>query len=318
MEIYTNSANREVVLDVPILPLSTPTVTLVGVEDDGTDYVVNDVTYSTDVDDYDGIHVTIPYRFATHDRVINARFQFDYTDDQSPLTFDDIKQVLVVTPLLSIKEIKDFLSKPEFGLTASEQDAIKVERATRKIIEALTGQDFGWYPNESRTAHVLGSKRLAELPGRCVTLTKVNDVTALDGFELTPSRFFLKLNHHGWNQWIGWKDFPDRAGGVDTFGIVYRGPVGNPFRDRVFSSGRLTITGDWGWENIPDDIQEAARLLINDYACAESAYRDRYIEVMKSADWELDYNTWAWIMSGNVRADQLIKKYIRTGGYGVL
>ncbi len=70
------------------------------------------------------------------------------------------------------------------------------------------------------------------------------------------------------------------------------------------------ITGDWGYKSVPAPVKEAARLLVNDYACSEQLYRDRYLESIKAADWRLQFSSRAWEYTGNVRADQLLSEYV--------
>jgi hypothetical protein len=74
-----------------------------------------------------------------------------------------------------------------------------------------------------------------------------------------------------------------------------------------------SITGEWGYYSVPEDITEAAMLLANDYACGDNLYRDRYLEVIKSGDWNMGFSNRAWDGTGTARADQLLEPYLRTG-----
>jgi len=78
------------------------------------------------------------------------------------------------------------------------------------------------------------------------------------------------------------------------------------------------ISGVWGYEAVPESVKEAARLLVNDYACADSQYRDRYLTSMTAADWRIQFNSGAFVRTGNVRADQLLSEYVTTRGWGVI
>ncbi len=80
------------------------------------------------------------------------------------------------------------------------------------------------------------------------------------------------------------------------------------FRDDV----QYNITGLWGYHDVPEDVRQAARLLVADYSCDESLWRDRYINAIKAGDWRIDFNGEAFQGTGNVVADQILAAYRRT------
>ena len=67
-----------------------------------------------------------------------------------------------------------------------------------------------------------------------------------------------------------------------------------------------------------DQVKEAAKLLVNDYACAEQTYRDRYLTSMTAADWRIQFHSGAFLKTGNVRADQLLRDFVLKGGWAVI
>lgn len=245
-------------------------------------------------------------------------------------SFDETFSYEVVTPYLTKQEIKAIY--PE----ASETEVVELEAAVRHIINAHTGQKFGFDKNKTITVEGHGESAL-RLPERLVTLTGISTLTAtLDPRAgiITSDGWYLKK---AWAAETGtivsnsqyWGDY---NGGVFDNGI-YSDPDGDgepplvgPLGSRPGgvivapgTSGRATpwandypfdITGDWGYKTIPAAVKEAAKLLVNDYACSEIAYRDRYLESIKAADWRLQFSTRAWEYTGNVRADQLLSEFV--------
>lgn len=241
---------------------------------------------------------------------------------------EKVDRFSIVTPYLSIAEVKKIW--PE----ASDEEAIEVEAAVRHIINAHTGQSFG-YGVKTLTVEGHGETAL-RLPERCISVTGFSTLTST----LNPKAIIIVSD--GWylkKSWATelstmtsdseyWGDYRD--GVFDN--NIYMDPDGDgegPFIGPLGSrpggvivapgAGRATawrndypfqITGLWGYETIPEPVKEAARLLINDYACSEIMYRDRYLESIKSADWRLQFSSRAWQATGNVRADQLLSEFV--------
>ena len=234
----------------------------------------------------------------------------------------------VVTPYLTISEIKKIW--PE----ATDEEIIEVESVVRHIINAHTGQSFG-YGVKTLTVEGHGETAL-RLPERLIEITGFSTLTS----NLNPKAVIIVSD--GWyikKSWASelstntsdseyWGDYRD--GVFDN--NIYMDPDGNgqpPFLGPLGSrpggvivapgTGRATpwlndypfkITGKWGYKTIPAPVKEAAKLLANDYACSEIMYRDRYLESIKSADWRLQFSSRAWEYTGNVRADQLLSEFV--------
>lgn len=250
-------------------------------------------------------------------------------------SFDETFSYEVVTPYLSKQEIKAIY--PE----VTDSEYVDLEASVRHIINANTGQKFGFDRAKTLTVEGHGESAL-RLPERLVAITGVNTLTS----SLSVSAFIIVSD--GWYLKKAWADATPRAGveGSQFWGDINGGA--GPFDNSIYgdydrsddsvdtlygplghrpggiivppgASGRATawkddypfeITGDWGYKTIPANVKEAAKLLVNDYACSEIAYRDRYLESIRAADWRLQYNSRAWESTGNVRADQLLSDYV--------
>ena len=55
------------------------------------------------------------------------------------------------------------------------------------------------------------------------------------------------------------------------------------------------------------------KLLVNDYACGEQMYRDRFLQSYKNADWRLQYYSAAYYDTGNARANLLLAPWVVSG-----
>lgn len=328
MEIYVNDTNRTVELTVPASPVSN-TLTVEIFDNNGVlVHTVNTVNVTST-----GLSFTFPLHLSTADGDYSVHWKFDYLEDGHTYVYQTDAAVNVVTPILPLSVIAGLLGE---GLN-SEQNVATAEAAVRTIIQAHTGQKFGY--SKGKTLRVEGHGETAlRLPERLINLTGIGTLTAnLDPLAaiIVSDGWYLKKS---WaneisevaNNSVYWSDYRDsvafdnniysdpdgdgqppivgplgtRPGGVISAPGVSSGPT------RWVDDYSFTITGDWGYKSVPVAVQEAAKLLINDYACSEAAYRDRYLETIKASDWELDFNSRAWDSTGNVRADQLLSEYV--------
>jgi hypothetical protein len=232
--------------------------------------------------------------------------------------FNDAQHYDVVTPYLTIAEVKKIF--PE----ATNEEAFDVEAAVRHVINAHCGQSFG-YAVKTITVEGHGESAL-RLPERLIELTGLATLTAT----LNTHRSIITSD--GWYLKKGWTDsitpiestdeyfygadvYNDAEPGEPGYEKPSHGPIivapgthsrSTPWRDDY----PFTITGKWGYLNVPQPVKEAAKLLVNDYACSEIAYRDRYLESIKAADWRLQFSSRAWEYTGNVRADHLLSEFV--------
>lgn len=272
--------------------------------------------------------IQLPYLGAdTNDVEVVWNFTIDSVPDE---TLEETFSYEVVTPYLTVREVKAIF--PE----ASDEEARDVEAAVRHIINAHTGQSFGFDRSKTITVegHAGGALRL---PERLVELEGISTLTSV----LNPAAAIIVSD--GWYLKKGWADALSAIESTSQYWGDYtntlfdnniysdpdgdgRPPIVGPLGVRPGgvinapgSSGGSTpwkndypfqITGNWGYKTIPAPVKEAAKLLVNDYACSEQLYRDRYLESIKAADWRMQFSSQAWDHTGNVRADQLLSEYV--------
>lgn len=234
-------------------------------------------------------------------------------------TFTDAQAVTVVTPYLAIWEVQEIW--PE----ATAEQAADVEAAVRHVINAHCGQTFGFSKNKTIVVEGHGERAL-RLPERLLELKGLSTLFAtldINSAIIVSDGWYLKK---GWSDevtalendttyWANWDATSGSTPGEPGYEkpghghiIVPQTAGGNPttWRDDY----PFTIVGDWGWKSVPEAVKQAAGLLVNDYACMEANYRDRYLESIKAADWRLQFSAAAWENTGNVRADQLLSEYV--------
>lgn len=295
----------------------------------GVAAVSGTVTPVADVDAWD---LQLPYLGAdANDVEVVWNFTIASVPDES---FDETFSYEVVTPLLNKQEMLRVLDDD----TLTDEDIWEVEAAVRHVIQAHTGQKFGYDRGKTLTVEGHGETAL-RMPERLVSITGVSTLTSalsVGAFIITSDGWYLKKS---------WAEATPLAVATDSqfWGdLAYNGPFDNniysdpdgdgepplvgPLASRPGgitiapgASGRATpwkqdypfeITGDWGYKTVPPAVKEAARLLVNDYACSEAAYRDRYLESIKAADWRLQFSSRAWESTGNARADYLLSDYV--------
>lgn len=199
----------------------------------------------------------------------------------------------VVTPLATVEECRDELEIP---LDITDGQIRRQERIVRAVIENYCGQEFGLV-HDTETIYG-GVGQTVQLPRHLVNLTSVN-YGAYSGnpayYSITGNGFYLTANN------TDWEISPE--GGV----IVVPGDFG--YLNFVQGVAYL-VEGDWGWEDVPVPVSEAAKLLIEQNLCPDNEYRDRGIANIRAADWRYEFIGQAYTGTGNIKADQLLQDYM--------
>lgn len=306
MELYTGT--------VPTVEFEYPTAS-------GT--VVSAVTYSingatavatTPTNTSGKATATLPY--LQTEGTVSVTWTFTISNQ----SYTDTQTYEIVTPILKFDEIASILNPLDPVTSPTDNDQVKaVESAVRHIINVSCGQSFGKQLSVSKSVTGEGRPSLA-LPMRLINLISI------DGNIEWPMQ--VNVLGDGW-----FIQFKNR--GIPTIRSDFEGfhydpsnqayssdaPIYAPraYRHYHFLTNRnYTVTGDWGWLSVPNAVREAAKLLINDYACGDAMYRDRFLNAIQAADWQLEFNPGAFRGTGNVRADQLLEPYVIRRGWLVV
>jgi hypothetical protein len=309
MTLYANSTDRTVTLDIPV-PANNGTLEIEILDDDTVVHTVVTAAYQNEQYSF-----TVPFSLVRSDKSYEVHIQFTYTEDGTTYEYDEYFPLEVVTPILPFSEVKRIL-----GADFDDAEAVDVEKAVRHIIQAHTGQFFGKYVGK---ISVTGSgEPYLRLPRRLISFSAINGSTHWNSsVALRGSGWFLRAKSLAFPppiraDWDGWNEYT-----AGTYAYSGHTPIVAP-RTRALNNFQLNfeyeIDGVWGWNTVPAPVQEAAKLLINDYACADSNYRDRFLTSMTAADWRIQFHDAAFSNTGNVRANQLLAEYVLHRGWMVL
>lgn len=247
----------------------------------------------------DGYRVVLPFSLVINDSSFSVVWKFNYLEGSATKAYEHRETVDVVTPIVPLSVLTSLLDDVD------DEQRYEAEAVVRRIIEVYTGQTFGRFRGMRQIAGN-DNTRLA-MPTPLLSFTEMTDGT-LDydptAFRITGEGWFLGQSPGAW--WTIKDSPPEEV--LDTFNNVIYAPGVVKKRDFCWSS-IYTITGDWGYESVPVPVVQAAKMLIDDYACQDSSYRDRYLESMKAADWRIQFTQAAYDGTGNLKADQLLNSY---------
>lgn len=252
----------------------------------------------------DGVaEVAIPYAATTTDGTVEVTLSFTYAANN----YEQVQKYEVVTPYLTKSEIKYIVGD------ATDHEIEMIERAVRLIINAHCGQNFGKYIGPLNVTG--GGESILRLPRRLISLNNINDNDYWSG----------AVNVRGGGWFLQTKTIGVPSIRADYYGYHYNpntGVISAPPLSGVFGpfleNYEYVIDGTWGWDEVPEAVREAARLLVNDYACGDNNYRDRFLTSMTAADWRIQFHEGAFTNTGNVRANQLLSEFVLRRGWLVV
>jgi len=294
-EIYRNSAERTVSLTVPLTAVG-GTVDVQVCYGGETVYDVPLVAVDVETNTYS---FDLPFFLVQYDRRLEVNWKFDYTENGETYHFEDMTPVRVVTPLLSLAVIK------QISPGMDDEAAKIIEGQIRHIIENITGQSFGYYVGP-RAITGQGGKSL-KMPMRLISIDGVETlqyVYNVSAYTIISGGWYLMQNSASL---MTVKEMPPEwsldAGPViqTPYTAYYAG-----FRPYT----KYIVTGRWGYTAVPAEVELAARLLVEEYACPEAAYRDKMLKSIKTGDWQIQMSSVSWETTGHVRADQLLSQFV--------
>lgn len=253
-----------------------------------------------------GFSVTIPWTLMRQDRDFNVEWSFSYMEDGTLHRVKEVTFVQVVTPLLSESEVAAIAN---LDLATQRDDVLNLERQVRYAVQTYTGQNFGRFRGIMRVPGN-GNKTLA-LPAPLLEFTglsydgvlrSIHGLTIVNsGWALSGGRVYIDSIKQAPPEWM-----------LDNWD--YTGVIRHPYsygQNYFYDGVEYTVAGVWGYNDVPSDVKQAARMLVDDYSCDESLWRDRYIDSVRAGDWRFEFNAQAFTGTGNVQADQILAGYRR-------
>lgn len=244
---------------------------------------------------------TVPLSYV--ETQFDGRLDIQWIGGTEETPFTRTTSVEVITPLVQLSELKTVFE----DVHISEPELKDLEEQVRVFVQSYTQQTFG-YENGTYSVVGNGEKKIA-LPKRLISARTIRG-GPVGNFAISNSGWYLYVSN---KNMLTIKEMPPEEF-VDNVQLVSGVIVVPDSYWKQFRTGvTYTIDGEWGYYSVPDDIRQAALLLAKDYGSGETIYRDRYLEAMKSGDWNLTYSPGAFRGTGNKRADDLLEPYRRQG-----
>jgi hypothetical protein len=215
------------------------------------------------------------------------------------------EHLAVVKPSITYNQFmtrypKSIIEEKEFRL---------VEPVVRKVIETYCNQIFTREDNRSYVITGQNSDSLP-LPRQLINLESVvvmdpsirvddDGVRTEDAYELMPYITFDENDRWSLRRRTTWPV---------TRGLT---PTSN-YRFFKYPT-RYRVTGDWGWEMVPEDVTRAAGILVNDYGCQDAKYREKYIANIRAGDWRMEFIATGDETTGNANADMILSRFRNVG-----
>lgn len=303
MEIYRNTPSPNLItFRLPAGVVGSVTAVDIIATEGGRDIYVFDTVTAID----GGFQAELPWHLTRMDRDLYIHWKITYNPGTGPVTVTERQYVQVVTPILPLEEIASIM---EVTMTDSRAEVEDIERRVRYAIQSYTGQNFGMFYGVM-PARGMGSNTL-RLPAPLLQFAGMS----FDG--IYRPNYAIHVSTDGWSLLSGnvvidnIKQAPpewmlDR---FDYVGKIYAPMI---YSHHVFSERvEYKVEGTWGYNDVPGEVKQAARQLVQDYSCDESLWRERYISSILAADWRLQFDAQAFSGTGNAAVDMMLSGYRR-------
>ena len=295
------------------VPDSTPIVKLYDVTNDpaispavNPTHLLTTLTSYVDENNPGTYAVNVPYQYTDRNRTL--RLQWEYTIGTTSVIRSD--EVYVVTPYVDFNHVQDlgFSTDSSDPMYKSYKELIRAERYARKQIEQYTGQNFYLY-NDLYVVYGYGSDILP-VPAKIHELHELyaNDILLLDNINNIDNwNYPVEISESGYGIRI------NRAGMLDNTVYTANGMVPPSIHDSagIFKSGvSYKVQGYFGWEKVPDEVEQAAIELMKDYFTKDTVWRNKYVKKISTFDWDFEYTSEAHSGTGNAYADRLLADYV--------
>jgi hypothetical protein len=313
--------------------------------DPDTDYVLTILDdHATDLleialtSDGDGVISTnLPNYFSRYDDEYRGEVYIKQgTNEDGSSIFGDLVWIDTITIM------RPYVDPTLIAETADDiADAKMYEAIARAIINSITGGFM--YKRETVETVGLGNDYLAA-PFRLNKIVRVyeNDVLVYDSEPLDPATWTNTYNYYitpdkgaisvAIPGSTGYNRLQSRApyrikGASDSFTLYNTNDSPNyseatSYDTKMFTDGAggspmfpsnwdYTVIVEAGWPVIPQDIKQAAQLIINDLKCNNIPYINSYIKDYKSDQFDLTFDDRVFKDTGNRIADKILSAYVR-------
>jgi len=258
--------------------------------------------------DYGTYKFVLPYSITERQRQLKLQWSY-YVNSEYIVT---TTYVDIVKPYCDLGDLSEDLN---LGLDPSDpnfknyHDLMMAEKYARKMIESYTGQNFYLY-DDVRIEYGVGSDILP-------LQFKINEI-----HELYANDILLVDNLNNVNNWMfeplisetGFGIRVDRSAALDNTVYIANGMVPPTINDLSYGAFRkdvrYKVAGKYGWEDVPDNVQQACIQLMNDYFAKDKVWTNKYVKSISTFDWDFEFSADVYKGTGNAYADQLLYPYV--------
>jgi hypothetical protein len=254
----------------------------------------------------------LPFDIANRNRSLKIiwRYENEYENGQH------ITYVNVVTPYVEMSDVIQDLnlgSDPSDPNYKTYHQLQMAEKYARKIIDNYCNQTFSEY-DDVQIAYGSGTDILP-LPFKITTIHELyeNDVLLYDGInEVNNWIYTPQIAENGFGIRVS------RPDALDNMVYTANGMVPPSINDRGWhgafkKDARYRVQGKFGWHTVPDNVQEAAAALMQDFFSRDNTWKNKYVKRISTFDWQFEFTGDATKGTGNLYADQLLNPYIING-----
>ena len=222
--------------------------------------------------------------------------------------YDYLEEVVISTNIDVIRPYTDIATLAT-DLNKTTTQVKEMERIARYIIDSEVSQGFG-YTRKEKEIVGNGSDYL-------VVNEKINKLYKV--YENGTLLYDSESNNNETNFAIS----KDKTSVVPVYEQDNKTEYPQVWRDRylsrAFSDGYdYVIDADFGYKVVPQDIQEATKLLCSDISSDNMKYLNKYIESFDNADFKIKFAKNFNASTGNLVVDRILTKYKNSIRVGVL
>ena len=256
--------------------------------------------------------IIIPFEYCRR----NRKFKIVWNYEIDGVEASHIYYTDVVTPYANLSDVWEDLnlgtdpSDPNYKTYHEIQMA---EKYARKLIEIYTAQFFYLY--DDRQIVYGYDSDILPVPFKVYQI-----------HELYENDYLLVDKINGVNNWlydpiISESGFGIRVNKQDLMdNMIYsaNGMVPPTILDRGYQYAfkndfRYVVQGRFGWSSVPDNVEEACIILIQQFFDKDKEWRNRYVKSISAFDMQFEFMEDAHRGTGNLYADQLLQPYVITG-----
>jgi hypothetical protein len=242
------------------------------------------------------ITFTLNDKYISYDGNLEARVLDTYDEEVIVTNID------VLRPYCDIYSLATELNKTVAQIK-------EMERIARYIVDSETFGGFKFVRKEKEVVgmgsdYLVIDEKIYKLYKLYENLELVYDLNAASNdqeFEISKDKTSIVLTQ------------------TETNRVNYNRVWRDRYLDVDFADGfEYLVDADFGWKVIPQDIQEATRLLVSDISSDNMRYVNKYIESFDNDDFKIKFAKNFNASTGNLVVDRILQKYKNNIRLGVL